>query len=192
MNKTLTNEEKSTVGEKQSIGEKRAIGEKLSPEEERAIEEKRAIIKENGGRQENILNILLALQNVAEEGYIDRETAALVAKELSMTETRVYEIASFYSMISTEPQAKYVLEVCNSTPCYFTKSDEVVEWLGNELGVELNEATPDSMFCYKYTPCVGACDIGPVIKVKDTVYGNLTKEKVKELLADFREGKRDQ
>jgi NADH-quinone oxidoreductase subunit E len=154
--------------------------------------EKLTIIMENGGRQENILNILLALQNVSDEGYIDRDTAAFVAKELSMTETRVYEIASFYSMISTKPQAKYVLEVCNSTPCYYTKSDDVVEWLGNELGVGLGEATEDGMFCYNYTPCVGACDIGPVIKVKDTVYGNLTMDKVKALISDFREGKRDQ
>ena len=159
---------------------------------ELTLAEKLTIIEENGGRQENILNILLALQNASAEGYIDRETSALVAGKLSMTETKVYEIASFYSMVKTEPQAKFILEVCNSTPCYFSKSDEVVEWLGGELGTGIGETTKDGMFNYCYTSCVGACDIGPVIKIKDTVYGNLTKEKVKELVGDLRAGKRDQ
>lgn len=145
-----------------------------------------AIIEENGGRRENILNILLALQSAADERYIDRETIALVAGALSMTETKVFEIAAFYSMINTKPQTKYRLEVCNSTPCYFSKSDEVAAWIGDELGVKMGEATADGVFSYGFTPCVGACDIGPVIKVGDDVYGNLTREKVRDLIRDFR------
>ena len=153
--------------------------------------EKVAIIGDNGGRQENILNILLALQSASSEGYIDRDTIALVADELSMSETRVFEIASFYAMIQTKPQAKHVLEVCNSAPCYFSKSSEVAEWLRGELGVEVGEVTGDGMFSYRYTPCVGACAVGPVIKVGDAVYGDLTREKVRELIREIRAGKRD-
>ena len=148
--------------------------------------DKQAIIKENGGRQENILNILLALQNSSYEGFIDRETIELVANELSMTETKVFEIASFYSMVNTIPQTVFVLEICNSAPCYFTKSDEVVAWLKDELGVEIGVPTDDGMFSFRFTPCVGACDIGPVIKVNDDVYGNLTREKVSQLIQKLR------
>jgi len=150
--------------------------------------EKLKIIKENGGRQENILNILLALQSASAEGYIDAETIALVAGELSMTETKVFEIASFYAMVYTKPQARFVLEVCNSTPCYFSKSDEVAGWVGDELGVKPGEATGDGLFSFNFTPCVGACDIGPVIKVRDEVYGNLTRDKVGELIRTLRDG----
>ncbi|MCL2825956.1 MAG: NAD(P)H-dependent oxidoreductase subunit E [Eggerthellaceae bacterium] len=151
-------------------------------------EEKLAIIEDNGGRQENILNILLALQDASGEGCIDQETSAIVAKRLSMTETKVYEIASFYSMVNTSPQAQHVLEICNSSPCFFSKSDEVAQWVEGALGVKACEATPDGMFSFGFTPCVGACDIGPVIKVKDTVYGNLTQDKVKALIEGLREG----
>ncbi|HBE85069.1 MAG TPA: formate dehydrogenase, partial [Lachnoclostridium sp.] len=40
-----------------------------------------------------------------------------------------------------------------------------------------------------YIPCVGACDIGPVIKIKDTVFGNLSDEKISALIDDLRRGR---
>ncbi|MCL1880147.1 MAG: NAD(P)H-dependent oxidoreductase subunit E [Actinomycetia bacterium] len=151
--------------------------------------EKTTIIDQNGSRQENILNILLALQEASAGGYVDQETIALVAKKLSTTETKVFEIASFYSMIETKPQAAYVLEVCNSAPCHFTKSDEVSGWLEAELGVKRGEPTSDGLFSFRFTPCVGACDVGPVIKVKDAVYGDLSRDKVKELIQNLKKSK---
>ncbi|WP_420743866.1 NAD(P)H-dependent oxidoreductase subunit E, partial [Pseudomonas aeruginosa] len=60
-----------------------------------------------------MLNILIELQFASEEGYIDQETAQLVAEHLHLTEARVYEIVSFYAILKTEPQAKYVLKICN-------------------------------------------------------------------------------
>ena len=158
----------------------------LTQAEKLAITEKLAIIEENGGRRENILNILLALQKASGEGYINRETIDLVADRLGMTETKVFEIAAFYAMVNTKPQAKYILEVCNSTPCCFSGAEKVAEWIGGELGVPFGEATADGMFSSNFTPCVGACDIGPVIKVGDNVYGDLTREKVRDLVRDLR------
>ena len=31
-------------------------------------------------------------------------------------------------------------------------------------------------------PCIGACDLGPVIKIKDTVFSQLTEEKIYQLI----------
>lgn len=150
------------------------------------IEQKKDLIQKNGGRKENILGILLDLQYASPEGYVNAETVALVAEELEMTETRVYEIASYYAMLQVKPQARCVLEVCNSSPCHFSKSDKVVEMLEKELGVGLGETTPDGMFVFHFTPCVGACEIGPVIKFRDDVYGDLTEDKVKVLVQNLR------
>ena len=109
-----------------------------------------------------------------------------------MNPTRVYDIITFYAMLKTEPKARYVLKVCNSTPCHFSRSEEIAQILKEELGVGIGETTEDGVFAYHYIPCVGACDIGPVIKVKDTVYGNLDRRKIRQLLADLRSGKRNQ
>ena len=101
-------------------------------------------------------------------------------------------LAILYELQKTEPKARYVLKVCNSTPCHFSRSEEIAQILKEELGVGIGETTEDGVFAYHYIPCVGACDIGPVIKVKDTVYGNLDRRKIRQLLADLRSGKRNQ
>ena len=62
----------------------------------------------------------------------------------------------------------------------------MVEVLEQELGIKPGETTYDGMFSLQYTPCVGACDIGPVIKVKDKVYGNLNPAKIRELIDTLR------
>lgn len=150
--------------------------------------QKKEIIYQNGGRKENILAILLDLQSASPKGYVEPQTAALVARELGLTETRVYEIASYYAMLEVKPQAQYVLEVCNSSPCHFSKSDAAVEVLERELGIRVGQSTADGLFALHYTPCVGACDIGPVMKIRDTVYGNLDEEKIKGILEQLRAG----
>lgn len=146
------------------------------------------IIRKNGGRRENILGMLLDLQAASPDGCVDRDTAATLANRLKMSETRVFELLAFYAMLNTKPQARYVLEVCNSSPCRFTKSVEVAASLERLLGVKLGQSTPDGLFAYHFVPCVGACDIGPVIKVRDAVFGNLDDEKIARLIDGLRDG----
>lgn len=155
----------------------------------RKREEQLRIIQQGGAKPENILEILIELQFASEEGYIDKETAAMVAQELHMTETRVYEIVSYYAMLKDKPQAKYVLKICNSSPCYFSCAEAVCLSLEKKLGVPMGKTTNDGLFAYHYIPCVGACNIGPVIKIKDKVFGNLSDEKISALLEDLRSGK---
>lgn len=146
------------------------------------------IIRKNGGTRENILGMLLDIQSVSEDGCVDRDSAVKLAERLKMSETRVYELVGFYAMLSDKPQARYVLEICNSSPCRFTKSDEVAATVTRLLGVQMGQSTQDGMFACKFVPCVGACDIGPVIKVKDTVFGNLDDEKIERLIGGLRDG----
>jgi len=150
------------------------------------LEQKRDIIKAHGYDPGKILNILLELQYASDQSYVDEETAALVADELGLTKSRVYEIVSYYAMLEEKPQARHVLEVCNSAPCRLSKADRITALLRELLGVEPGKPTPDGMFLYRYTPCVGACDMGPVIKVRGEVYGNLDREKVETLLQGLR------
>ena len=43
------------------------------------------------------------------------------------------------------------------------------------------ETTPDSNYS-EFTSCLGVCGVAPAIMINDQVYGNLTPEKVKEIL----------
>lgn len=144
------------------------------------------VINSVGADTEHLLMILLELQRKSKHSYIDEETAHIVADAVGMSYNRMFEVLSFYAMLETKPKGKYILEVCNNTPCYFNKSSKVVEVLEQELGIKPGETTYDGMFSLQYTPCVGACDIGPVIKVKDKVYGNLNPAKIRELIDTLR------
>lgn len=157
--------------------------------EDMTTEEKRNIIRENGGDIEHLLAILLELQRVSPQSFIDDATADLVADEVGLSHTKTRDILTYYAMLETKPCGRYVLEICNSAPCFYSKSEEIACLLQETLGIGMGETTADGMFSLRYTPCVGACDIGPVIKVKDEIYGNLTPEKVVALTKELRAGK---
>ncbi|MFV0504398.1 MAG: NAD(P)H-dependent oxidoreductase subunit E [Lachnospirales bacterium] len=154
-----------------------------------STEVKEKIILKNNSDPHRILNMLVDIQFTSEEGYIDEETAELVAKKLHMPVTRVYELLSFYAILKTEPQARYVFKICNSAPCQFTGGGTLIDVLKEELGVDVDEPTADGLFMFHGIPCMGACDEGPSIKIKDTIFPHLTKEKVVELINDLKNGR---
>ncbi|MHB8063149.1 MAG: NADH-quinone oxidoreductase subunit NuoE family protein, partial [Ruminiclostridium sp.] len=48
--------------------------------------------------------------------------------------------------------------------------------------------TEDGFFTLIHSSCFGACDIAPAIKIGEKVYGNLTSEKLSEIVDSYREG----
>ena len=145
-----------------------------------------AIVEENGACKENLLYILLKLQDLSPQNYIDERTANLVAERVGLSRVQMYDILTFYAMLKTKPRGKYIIEVCNSSPCYASKADRVTAILEKELGIKGGETTPDGMFTVSYMPCNGYCEIGPVIRVQGRTHGNLTEEKIKEIIDGLR------
>ena len=145
-----------------------------------------AIVEENGACKENLLAILLKLQDLSPQTYIDERTANLVAERVGLSRVQMYDILTFYAMLKTKPRGKYIIEVCNSSPCYASKADRVTAILEKELGIKVGETTPDGMFTVSYMPCNGYCEIGPVIRVQGRTHGNLTEEKIKEIIDGLR------
>ncbi len=144
------------------------------------------IVDENGGCKENLLTILLKLQDLSPENYIDERTANLVADRVGLSHVQMYDILTFYAMLSIKPRGKYIVEVCNSSPCYASKADRVTEILERLLGIKVGQTTPDGLFTVQYMPCNGYCEIGPVMRVQGKTHGNLTEEKIKEIIDDLR------
>ncbi|MBP2649710.1 MAG: hndA [Firmicutes bacterium] len=146
------------------------------------------IIKANGNSKERLLSILLEIQKASGHNSVDEAWAKIVAQELHLPLTKVYNVLTFYAMFSTKHRGKYVIEICKSTPCKVTKSDEIVQMFEEELGINISETTPDNLFTLMHTGCVGACDIGPVAKIGERIYGNLTKEKISNIVSLYRKG----
>ena len=146
-----------------------------------------AIVEKYGREQDQLLAMLLDIQEASGSSCVLREWAAIVARELGVPLSKVFEVLTFYSMFSTEPRGRHLVEICKSTPCKMCKSDEVVAMFEKELGVKLGKTTADKRFTLMHTSCVGACDIGPVAKIGEEIYGTLTPEKVSEIVSRYRE-----
>ena len=60
--------------------------------------------------------------------------------------------------------------------------------LQDALGLEPGETSADGQWTLLTTSCPGVCGVGPVLIIDDEVHGNVTPEKIPELLAQYQEG----
>jgi len=136
----------------------------------------------------DLIAILLDIQAASGKNYIDKNRALLVSKVLGVPFSQLYDILTFYAMFNTEPKGEYVVEICQSAPCQFCEAQKVVNWFEAETGIKIGETDADGKITLQRTSCVGACDTGPAVKIGDTVFGGLDREKVKELVKHCRDG----
>jgi len=145
----------------------------------------RNIKKQALEERDMLINALHQIQNRF-GNYIPVEAAKVVAEELNVAESKVYEVLTFYTMFSTKPRGKYVIRVCVNLPCHVTGGRQIVETLKETLGVDFDQTTKDGLFTLERTSCLGLCGVAPVIMVNDEYYGDLTPKKVKEIVESLR------
>jgi NADH:ubiquinone oxidoreductase subunit E len=61
----------------------------------------------------------------------------------------------------------------------------VIDALQKELRLKPGETSADNKWSLLMTSCVGVCSVGPVFIVDNDVYGNVTPERVPEILARY-------
>lgn len=152
------------------------------------MEKVREILNRHGNSKDNLIQVMLELQGISGTNSLPHEWVEFVAKELDMPISRVYSVITFYAMFGTAPRGKYVVEVCKSAPCHVTGATSLLAMLEKELNVKPGETTEDGVFTLIQSACFGACDISPAIKIGEKVYGNLTSEKLSEIVNSYREG----
>jgi NADH-quinone oxidoreductase subunit E len=76
----------------------------------------------------------------------------------------------------------YVIHVCDSVICWMDGYESIKEYLCQKLHIQPGETTPDKMFTLLPVCCIGYCDRSPAMLVNRRVYGNLTAEKIDEIL----------
>jgi len=147
------------------------------------------IMERYGNDSQQLIAVLLDIQAASGKNCVEKQWAALAAEVLNVPLSKIFDVLTFYAMFSTEPRGEFVIEICNSTPCFFSGAEKAVGWFEAAAGIKMGQTTADGKLSLFYTSCVGACGIGPVAKIGDDVFGNLTEEKVKKLVQSCREGK---
>jgi NADH-quinone oxidoreductase subunit E len=152
----------------------------LTEDERREIEE---LLKHRENPREASVDTLKIVQR--HRGWVSDELTGIAAM-LGMSPTALDSVASFYSVIFRRPVGKHVILVCDSVSCWVMGYREVIDHLSARLGVGLGETTADGQFTLLPGACLGACEQAPAMMVDETLYGNLTPERMDEILKRYR------
>jgi NADH-quinone oxidoreductase subunit E len=95
----------------------------------------------------------------------------------------VQDTLGFYGFFKQDkPQGRYRVWVCRSISCAACGSEDLLEYLCEKLGIQPGETTADGSVTIEFAECLGACEQAPAILVNETLHGNMTKEKIDELV----------
>ena len=129
---------------------------------------------------------------IAEKNYLSQEDMVEIAEDLRVPIAEVYGTASFFSFIETEKElGKYVIRICKTIICDMHGKNEIIETLEHCLNIKLGETTKDKKFSLLTTNCLGWCHKGPAMLINDDVFTELTPEKVRNIIKDYKTKKQE-
>ena len=138
--------------------------------------------------KDNLICILHEIQNSHPQHYISEEAVQTVAEYLGVPANHIYGVLTFYTMYSTKPRGQIIIRLCESPPCYIKGSENILHKLMTLLDIEVGETTKDGCFTLELCACLGVCGNAPVMMINNDVYGDLTEEKVEEIIEKVRRG----
>ena len=141
------------------------------------------IIEKHSSKKGNLIPVLHEIQE--EIGYLPTEVQRYVSQKLGVAMSKIYGVISFYSFFTTIPKGEHTIGVCMGTACYVKGAENILNRLKEELGIETGQTTEDNKFTMTMTRCLGTCSMAPVIMIDEQVHGNLTVEKVSEIVNKY-------
>ncbi|WP_457567349.1 NADH-quinone oxidoreductase subunit NuoE family protein [Desulfurobacterium sp.] len=138
-----------------------------------------------------LIEELLKIQEENPFHYIPEEKILELARKTGRSPADILSVISFYPRLSDKPRGKYLIRVCENLPCHMEGAVEVIDAIKRFLGIDFGESTPDGKFYLERTSCLGLCAAAPVILINNVPYGNLTPEKVVEVLKQYMEDDND-
>jgi NADH-quinone oxidoreductase subunit E len=134
--------------------------------------------------REQAINVMYEIQR--HYGYLTDEGLCEAAALLGMTPLELEELATFYDFIYREPVGRFVLHVCDGVVCWMFHEGTLFDYLCRKLGVCAGEVSADGMFTVLPTACIGNCDEAPAMVVNGRFFGNLTPERLDEILEQLK------
>ena len=130
----------------------------------------------------NLIMILHAIQN--EHGYVPREVAMELSRELGVKLARIYEVITFYHYFKLQPPGEHHVTVCNGTACYLKGASELLGELRTRLGVAEGQTTPDRKFHLDTVRCIGCCGMSPAMVIDGKTHGRVKSSDIAGLLEE--------
>lgn len=152
-----------------------------TPEQEEKL---KAVIAEHTGNASMLMHVMQVAQDIY--GYLPFEVQQMIADGMGVSLEKVYGVATFYAQFALSPKGKYAISVCLGTACYVKGSQDVLDEICKQLGIDAEECTADGKFSVTACRCIGACGLAPVMMINDDVYGRLVPEDIADILAKYK------
>jgi len=140
------------------------------------------IVSSRGNSRENLLQILHDIQDSSGDHSLHPAELEALSSLMAIPVADIVGTASFYTMFSFRPRGRHVIRLCESPPCWVMGEEDLRAALEARLGISMGQTTPDGQFTLETSSCLGTCGVAPVMSVDDEVYGNLTAEKVGQII----------
>lgn len=147
------------------------------------VDEIKAICKAFNNDEGELINVLHKTQSYF--GYLPAEVQEVIAHELRTSIAKVFGVVTFYSFFTMKPKGQFPISVCMGTACYVRGAEKVLDEFKRQLKIQVGETTSDGKFSISSLRCVGACGLAPVVLVGEKVYGRISPEDVKKIIAEY-------
>ena len=144
-------------------------------------EDLQVILSEFDGKKEEIIPILQKVQDAYT--YLPEESMNQIARFIQVPQSRVYGVATFYAQFRFTPTGKNIVSICRGTACHVRGAPAILEETTAVLGLDGEGTTEDMEYTVETVACIGCCALAPCVTVNEEVHGNLSKKKVRKLLA---------
>ena len=142
-----------------------------------------AVIAKYQGDTSRLMAVMQEAQGIY--GYLPIEVQNKIAEGMQVPLEKVYGVATFYAQFSLSPKGDNHVAVCLGTACYVKGSGAIYAKFQELLGIGGDECTADRKFSLTASRCIGACGLAPVLTVNEDVYGRLTVDDVKGIVAKY-------
>lgn len=132
-----------------------------------------------------ILPLLHYVQGV--QGHLSEEALTFVAEFIGVPHVRTFEVATYYTMLFTEPVGRHLVQVCRNLSCHVNGAEDVLQALERELDIDVGATTSDGMFTLVEVECIGACDHAPAVMVDGDLHRSVSVCSVGRILSSYRE-----
>jgi formate dehydrogenase subunit gamma len=143
-----------------------------------------AIVAELKDKPGALLPILHRIQE--EAGYVPEDVVPILAQELNLTRAEVHGVVTFYHDFRRTPPGRHILRICQAESCQATGSEALTDHARKHLGINLHETTADAQFTLEPVYCLGNCACSPAVMIDGEVFGRVTPERLREIVAEAR------
>ena len=106
----------------------------------------------------------------------------VIGEKLDVSPAYVQSVMSFYTMYHTKKVGKYMILFCINISCQLNGCDKLLEHTARKLNIQVGETTSDEKFTLHREECLAACTEAPMMRVNDTYYGNLTEQRIDQII----------